>query len=539
MAAKILVSDPIANEGIEILKRAGEVDVKTGLSKDELIAIIGDYDALAVRSETKVTADVLEAAGKLKIIGRAGVGVDNIDVAKATERGVLVVNSPDGNTIAAAELSIAMLLALSRHIPHADSVRRKKYADEAGLKAAWKSARKNFVGIELHGKIAGVIGLGKIGSEVARRLQAFDMLVLGYDPYLTEEKAKELGVKLADLETIYKTADFITIHVPKTKETTGMIGEKQIALMKPTTRLINVARGGLIDEAALASALKAGTIGGAAIDVFTTEPAPIDNPLLGLDNVVHTPHLGASTNEAQVNVAIDIAEQIVDVLAGNPARAAVNMPRVSPETLSVLQPHLALAEKIGSLHAQLASKAIDQVEVVLSGDDYEGLPIAHIVRAVLKGLLDSMVAESVNFVNASALAKQRGIQVIETRKPLPADRASLLSVRARFGSTTREICGIVQAAGEIRIVHIDGYHVDIRPEGAMLVTEHSDRPGVIGKVGALFGENNINIGGMHVGRTGVGQRALMVILIDEPAPEELIEKVRQLPGMESAKQVQL
>jgi D-3-phosphoglycerate dehydrogenase len=365
------------------------------------------------------------------------------------------------------------------------------------------------------------------------------MQVLAYDPYLTEEKAKQLGVKLVDLETIYRNADYITLHVPKTKETAGMIGEKQLEMMKPTVRLINVARGGLIDEQALANALINKKIAGAAIDVFSSEPALASNPLLGLDNVVHTPHLGASTSEAQINVAVDIAEQIVDVLAGNPARAAVNMPRVSAETLSRLQPHLVLAEKIGSLHAQLSTRPIDKVEIILSGAEYDDLPNSHIVRAVLKGLLDSMVAESVNFVNASALAKQRGIEVIDSRKPGARDYGSLLTVRAWSGEHSREICGTAQSPIDIRIVHIDGYYVDIKPEGSMLVTEHKDRPGVVGKVGTLCGENNINIGGMHVGRTGVGQKALMVLIIDGPAPESILEEVRQLPGMDTVRQVQL
>ena len=343
---KVLVSDPIAPEGIEILKKVAEVDVKTGLSKDELAAIIGDYDALAVRSETKVTADILAQAAKLKIIGRAGVGVDNIDVEAATNRGILVVNSPDGNTFAAAELTVAMLLALARHIPQADQ----------GLRAGrWD--RKKYMGSEVYGKTLGVIGLGKIGREVAKRLQSFEMRVIGYDPYLKPEQAEALGIKLADLDTLYQESDYITVHVPKTKETTGMINAEKLALMKPTVRLINVARGGIMDEAAVAEAAKAGRIGGAAIDVFSTEPAPADNPLLGIPNIITTPHLGASTEEAQVNVAIDIAEQIVDVLGGKPARAAVNMPSVSAEMLGRLQPYLTLAEKIGSLHAQLTSSS--------------------------------------------------------------------------------------------------------------------------------------------------------------------------------------
>lgn len=527
MLAKVLVSDPIAGEGIAILEKAAHVDVRTGLSKDQLISIIGDYDALAVRSETKVTADVLEAAKKLKIIGRAGVGVDNIDVAKATERGVLVVNSPEGNTIAAAELTVAMLLALSRNIPQADSALRN---------GEWK--RSKYVGVEVYKKTLGVIGLGKIGREVTRRMQSFGMPVLAYDPYVDADTGRQLGVTLVDLPTLYKNSDYITLHIPKTKDTQGLIGAEQLAMMKPGARIVNVARGGLIDEEALAEALKSGHIGGAAIDVYSSEPAKPDNPLLGLPNVVHTPHLGASTEEAQINVAIDIAEQIVDVLAGNPARSAVNMPSVSADVLSRLQPFLSLADKIGSLHAQLAGSRIDKVEVIFVGD-FEDLPTVHIVRAVLKGVLGAILPESVNYVNAPTLAQRRGVQVIESRRPASESHSALLTVRAQSGDQAREICGAVFGADDIRIVHIDGFGVDIKPFGSMIFTEHNDRPGIIGKVGTLLGENSINIGGMHVGRSGIGQRALMALLIDEPVSDKLVDEIKTLAGMEWARQVQL
>jgi D-3-phosphoglycerate dehydrogenase len=525
--AKVLVSDPIANEGIEILAKAADVDVKTGLSESELIAIIGDYDALAVRSETKVTAAVLAAAKNLKIIGRAGVGVDNIDVIRATEQGVLVVNSPEGNTIAAAELTVAMLLALARNISPADQALRN---------GEWK--RSKYVGVEVYKKTVGVIGLGKIGREVTKRLQAFGMNVLAFDPYLTEEAGRQLGVRVTDLNTIYRESDYITLHVPKTKETAGMIGAEQIAMMKPTVRLVNVARGGLIDESALADALKANRIGGAAIDVYSTEPAPKDNPLLGLPNVLHTPHLGASTEEAQVNVAIDIAEQIVDVLAGKPARAAVNMPSVSQDVLLRLAPYLTLAEKIGSLQSQLAVGRIDSVEVIFAGD-FDDFPTVHLVRAVLKGFLEPLVAESVNYVNAPTLAKRRGVEVVESRHPATGDHSCLLSVRAHAGDKTREICGTVYNNNEVRIVHIDGFRVNVKPTGYLLVTEHKDKPGIIGKVGTILGEKGINIGGMHVGRAGIGESALMVLVIDSPLSDELVEQIKTVAGMETAKQVQL
>ena len=524
---KVLVSDPIAPEGIEILKRVAEVDVKTGLPKEELAAIIGEYDALAVRSETKVTADIIAKAGNLKIIGRAGVGVDNIDVEAATKRGILVVNSPEGNTMAAAELSVAMLLALARNIPQADQALRN---------GEWK--RSKYMGSEVFHKTLGVIGLGKIGREVVRRAQAFGMDILGYDPYFKPEQAEALGIRLVDLNTLYRELDYITVHVPKTKETSGMIGAEQLATMKPTVRLINCARGGIIDEAALAEAAKAGKIGGAAVDVYTTEPAPADNPLLGIPNIITTPHLGASTEEAQVNVAIDIAEQIADVLQGKSARSAVNMPSVSAEVLARIEPYLQLAEKIGSLHSQLTATGVREVEVIYSGD-FEALPTVHLTRAVLKGVLDPVVPDSVNYVNAPSLASARGIKVTESRVEFTEGQSNLLTVRATTGNSVREISGTVLDRNNIRIMYIDGYRVDVRPTGAMLITAHTDRPGIIGKVGTLLGDNGINIAGMHVGRESEGQQAVMVLKLDSPLPEELLQKIVQIDGMETARQVQL
>ena len=525
---RVLVSDPIAPEGIEILKRIADVDVKTGLPKEELAAIIGDYDALAVRSETKVTAGVIANATRLKIIGRAGVGVDNIDVDAATKRGILVVNSPDGNTIAAAELTVGMLLALARNIPQADAALRG---------GEWK--RSKYMGSEVYNKTVGVIGLGKIGREVAKRLQSFGMRVIGSDPYLKPEQAETLGITLVDLDTLYKESDYISVHTPKTKETLGMINAEKLALMKPTVRLINCARGGIIDEAALAEAAKSGRIGGAAIDVFSVEPAASDNPLLGIPNIVTTPHLGASTEEAQVNVAIDIAEQIADVLQGRPARAAVNMPSVAADVLARIQPYLTLAEKIGSLHAQLTSSNIEEVEVIYAGD-FENLPTVHLTRAVLKGLLEPIVPESVNYVNAPGLAASRGIKITESRTDADEAHPCLLTVRKRGPGSDREICGTVFSPDNIRIVHIDGFRVDIRPTGPMLITQHTDQPGIIGKVGTTLGDAGVNIAGMHVGReSGEGSPAVMVLKLDAPVPDAVVAQIRQIPGMESAKQVVL
>ena len=395
------------------------------------------------------------------------------------------------------------------------------------------------MGSEVYGKTLGVIGLGKIGREVAKRLQAFGMSVVGYDPYLKPEQAEALGIRLADLDTLYRESDYITVHVPKTKETTGMINSEKIALMKPGVRLINVARGGIFDEAAVAKAAIEGRIAGAAIDVYSTEPAPADNPLLGIPNILTTPHLGASTEEAQTNVAIDIAEQIVEVLQGKPARAAVNMPSVSADLLVRLQPFLTLAEKIGSLHAQLTSSPISEVDVTYAGD-FESLPTVHLTRAVLKGLLDPIVPESVNYVNAPTLAQARGIKVTESRTPDASEGgAATLTVRKRGGTHDREIAGIVLGPNNVRILTIDGYRVDIRPEGAMLVTQHTDRPGIIGKVGTLLGDGGINIAGMHVGRESESGRAVMVLKLDSATPEPLLEQIRAVDGMETARLVQL
>jgi len=529
MAAKVLVSDPVAAEGVAILRRAGlEVDVRTGLTKDELIEIIGDYDALAVRSETKVTADVLEAAKRLKIIGRAGVGVDNIDVERATQKGVIVVNSPEGNTIAAAELTVALLLSLSRSIPQAN----------ASMKAG-KWDRKKYVGVEVYGKTAGVVGLGKIGREVAKRLLGMEMNVLAYDPFLSKEQADALGVRLVDLEGIYRHSDYITVHVPKTKETAGMVGAEQIAQMKDGVRLINVARGGIFQEAAVLEGLQSGKIAGAAIDVWEEEPTPADNPLALLPQVVATPHLGASTEEAQVGVAVDIAEQIVEVMQNRPARAAVNMPSLAPDVLAKTQPFLTLAEKIGSLQSQLSTSGVTSVEIHYQGDFAPGQQL-HLTRAVMKGLLTPILAASVNFVNAPTLAQERGIKITEARSQTSEDYDNLITVRA-VANSGREcvISGTIFGAKEARIVEIDGLRLDFKPEGFHLVTRHTDRPGIVGKVGTLLGGRDVNIAGMYLGRAAARGHAVMALSLDNPVPDEVLREIIALDGMEAARMVEL
>lgn len=531
---KVLVTDPISESGIAILRAIPgvEVDVRLGLKPDELKTAIGDYAALAVRSETKVTADILAAAHQLQIIGRAGVGVDNIDVTAATQRGIIVVNSPEGNTLAAAELSVALLLALARKIPQAD----------ASLRAG-KWERKKFVGTEIYGKTIGIIGLGKIGRSVAQRMKSFETTVIAYDPFATEESARRIGVEMVSLDTLYQRSDFITIHVPLNSETRNLIGAEQLAAMKDGVRIVNCARGGIVDETALAAAVQSGKVAGVAFDVFSKEPPDADNPLLALAENVLTPHLGASTEEAQVNVAIDIAEQIADVLQGKPARSAVNLPAISSEEMARLAPYLVLATKIGSLHTQMAlettgtGRPINAVEVIFAGD-YTAVPTESITRGVLQGILTPMLDEPVNLVNAPVLAEARGIKVTESHTRATSDFTALLTVRAHMPGGDRTIAGAVYGQ-DVRIIHIDGYHVDLPPFGHMLVTQHTDKPGIIGKVGTLLGDNQINIAGMHVGREAIGGRAIMALLVDESIPAELIERIRAIEGMEKAQLITL
>ena len=525
---KVLVSDPIAKEGIELLQKHFDVDVKTGMEKSQLIEIIGDYDALAVRSETKVTADVLEAAKNLKIIGRAGVGVDNIDVPVATQKGIIVVNSPAGNTIAAAELTMALILSLARNIPQGHAMLR------AG---EWKAARKALIGTELYGKTLGVYGLGKIGSAVAKRAQSFEMEVVGCDPFVSEDYALKIGIELVTLEELFKQSDYITLHVPATKDTKGSIGAKQIAMMKTGVRLINVARGGIVDEAALAKAVEEGKVAGIAFDVYEQEPPPAENPLLKLDKAITTPHLGASTEEAQINVAVDVSEQIVDVLNGKPARSAVNMPALSAEVLSAVGPYMTLGERMGVMAMQLADGAVQAIEISYCGE-LSGLETGPVSRSVLKGLLQPILTESVNLVNAPMIAESRGIKITESKSQAPEDYTSLLMVKVKTDKGEKLIEGTLFGKKDIRIVCIDDHEMDIVPEGNMLVTMHIDKPGIIGRVGTLLGSHSINIGGMHVGRKGIGTLAVMVLNVDDPISDGVMKQIAELDGIETARLVQ-
>lgn len=507
---RILIADPVAPEGIELLRSAGDVDVNTGLAPDALIDIIGNYDALVVRSETKVTRPVLEAATRMQVVGRAGVGVDNIDLDAATERGVIVVNAPQGNTVAAAEHTVALLMALARHVAQADASMR-----------AGKWDRKTYIGTEIRGKTLGIIGLGKIGSEVARRAVAMEMRVLAHDPFVPVERVRALGVESADFEQLIMLSDFISVHPPLTAATQGIIGEAEMARMKDGVRLINVARGGIIDEAALAAAVASGKVGGAAIDVFTAEP-PVDNPLLGDPRIIVTPHLGASTAEAQERVAVDVAEQIVEVFGGKPARYAVNAPMLAPETLQVIQPYMAVAEMLGSVATQLVTGKLESIEIEYYGEIAEH-DITPLRASVIRGLLRPISEENVNIVNANLVAQSRGWDIEERKRTSHDTFLNLVHVKVGTSEAEVTVGGTVEH-GHPNIVIINGLDMDLVPEHGtfLLACDNEDRPGMIGRVGTLLGGWDINIQSMQVGRRGRRGRALMVIAVDEsPTPEQL------------------
>lgn len=522
---KILVSDHLAEQGIEILKNEFEVDVATGLKPEELIKRIGNYEALIVRSETQVTKDVINAGKKLKIIGRAGVGVDNIDVNAATERGIIVVNAPEGNTISAAEHTIAMMMSMSRNIPQANASLKSKKWD-----------RKKFMGVEVRDKILGIVGLGRIGSEVAKRALGLEMKLLAYDPFISQERANELGVELTTVEDIVKRADYITVHTPLTKETKDIISSKEFAIMKKGARLINCARGGIINEEALAKAVKDGIVGGAAIDVFTKEP-PFENPLLELDRVVVTPHLGASTEEAQINVAVSVAEQIVNALKGLPVKNAINMPYVKPDMMKIIEPYLPLAEKMGRLSTQLIGGNYEKVEVSYSGELAEK-DVAPLTLAVLKGLLEPFLGAGVNYVNAPVIANERKIKVTESKSKTAEGYPSQITVKLSRKGEEKLVSGSI-IGKEARIVQIDAYRIDVIPSNYMIVAKHEDRPNIIGPCCMILGRNSINIAGMQVGRITRGGEAIMVLNIDSEVNNGILDEIRKVNGIIDAKQVVL
>jgi len=521
---RVLLSDTLAPQGIEVLKRYPQIqfEIKTGLKPSELADIIDSYDALLIRSSTRVTREVIERAASLKVIGRAGVGVDNVDLEAATRRGIVVMNSPLGNSVTTAEHAIAMMMAMARQIP----------AATAAVKTG-KWERSRFMGTEVCNKTLGVVGLGNIGRIVADRAAGLKMKVIGYDPILTREAAARLGIELVALDDLIARADFITVHTPLTSETRGLIGAAAFARMKKGVRIINCARGGIVDEKALADALASGKVAGAALDVFVEEPPPPDHPLLKFDNVVATPHLGAATDEAQVQVAIDIAQQVAEFLVNGTITNAVNIPAVSPKELEIIGPHLSLGEKLGRLAAQLVSEAPTAITVAFGGEASNLKPDA-ITAAVLKGLMSGFLDEELNLVNAPFIARERGISISETRSREVTDFVNTLSVIVATRSGEHEVAGAVLGNRALRLIRIDGYRVESVPEGYFLMLHNRDVPGVVGAVGTMLGQSGINIAGLELDRDRVGGTALSLIEVDGPVPAEILEKLKTIPAITSA-----
>jgi D-3-phosphoglycerate dehydrogenase len=509
---KVLVAESVAAQGLELLRSHHDVDVRVGLDRAELCSILPEYDALIVRSQVQVDRELIEAGSRLVVIGRAGVGVDNVDLEAATRAGITVVNAPTGNTIAAAEHTLALLYGVARRIAAADaSVRRGE----------WERSR--FTGLELRGRVLGIIGLGKIGQAIAVRARAMEMTVLGVDPYLSPEQAENHGVELVDLDALLARSDVVSVHVPLTRATRGLIGRDALAAMKPGALLLNVARGGVIDEAAVADALRSGHLGGAGIDVFEHEP-PTGSPLLDAPNTILTPHLGASTAEAQVLVSEEVAAQVADVLAGRSARYAVNAPLLTPETARAIAPYLPLAEVLGRFFAQFCRTAVRTITLEIAGDlaEHDGSPLT---AALLRGLLESTTTERVNLVNAGALARARGITVVERKTPDAGAFSSLLTVSGDARGHSTAVAGTV-AAGEPRLTRLDGYRLDMAPADVMLITRHLDRPGTVGRVGIMLGEADVNISAMHLARTRPREDALMILALDDDVPDEVAEAIR-------------
>lgn len=525
---KVLVSDTLSEEGLEILRSAGlNVIYKPGLPSEELKKEIEDADALIIRSGTKVTKEIIEHAKRLKVIGRAGTGLDNVDVAKATEKGIVVMNVPGGNTLSAAEHTFALLLSLARRIPQAD------VAVKSGV---WD--RKKFIGVELNGKVLGIIGLGRIGSIVAERALCFKMKVLAYDPYVSPEFAKERGVELVSLDELLSRSDFVTIHTPLTRETYHLLNKERISKMKKGAYLINCARGGIVDENALYEALVSGHLAGAALDVFEKEPVPPDHPLLKLNNVVVTPHLGASTVEAQKVVAVEIAKQVVDYLLHGIIRNAVNVPAITGEALAVLKPVLNLAERLGSFAVQLIEGAITEVEITYLGEVAK-LDVKPATVALVKGLLSPYLKEDVNYVNSLIRAKERNIKVSEIKTESAEDFTSLVRVKVLSSKDSILVEGTIFGKNEPRIVKINDFRLDALPEGHMLFIFNEDRPGVIGKIGTILGNHNLNIARMYVGQDPMKKRNIILLSLDQPPTQEALEELQKEPTVYLVKALEL
>jgi D-3-phosphoglycerate dehydrogenase len=514
---RVLVAEAVAREGIELLEAEHEVDERLGCTPEELAAIVPEYDALIVRSQVQVDAALIAAGQRLVVIGRAGVGVDNVDLEAATRAGITVVNAPTGNTIAAAEHTLALLYGVARRTAAADaSIRRGE----------WR--RSAFAGVELRGRTLGIVGLGKIGQAIAVRARAMEMVVLGVDPFVTAEQAANHGVELVDFDTLLDRADVVTVHVPLTRQTRGLLGRDALARLRPGAIILNVARGGIVDEAALAEALVSGHIAGAGIDVFESEP-PTDSPLLAAPDTLLTPHLGASTAEAQVLVAEEVAAQVLDVLAGRSARYAVNAPLLTPETARAIAPSLPLAETLGRFFAQFSRGGVRTLTLEIAGElaEHDASPLT---AAVLRGMLESTTEERVNLVNAGALARARGITVVERKTPDGGAFAAQLTISSD-GPKGRVVVAGTVAGGEPRITRIGDYRLDLAPADVMLISRHHDRPGMVGRIGAMLGEADVNISAMHLGRTRPREDALMILALDEDVPAAVADAIRQLEAV--------
>lgn len=527
---KILVSDPLSEEGLKILKdvKDFQVEVKTELKPDALKAEIKDYDALIVRSATKVTREIINSAAKLRVIGRAGVGLDNVDLEAATQKGIIVMNTPQGNTISTAEHTMSMLLALSRNIPQANVSTKK---------GEWK--RSKFMGVELYNKTLGIIGLGRIGTEVAKRALSFGMKVLACDPFLSREVAESLGVEIVELKDLFERSDYITVHTPLTEETKHMLSTKEFGLMKKGVRVINCARGGIVDEAALVHAVKEGKVAGAAMDVFEKEPLLPESELLKLDNIITTCHLGASTEEAQVNVAIEVAEIVRDALLGRGIRNAANYPCIEAEVGRILEPYINLGEKLGVFSSQLVEGRYQELNINYSGEIIQ-YDLSPLTMALVKGILAPILKESVNFINAVAIARERGIKIKEAKSSKEKEEfVNLVQLEIKTDKETRRICGTLSANKQPRIVKIDDYYVEVSPIGEMIVIQNWDRPGIIGDLGTLLGKHKINIAGMTFGRQAPGGKAISVLNVDSPISAEVLEKIKKTENVLGVKVIKI
>jgi D-3-phosphoglycerate dehydrogenase len=521
---KVLIADKLSPAAVAIFQERGvETDVKTGLSKEELIKIVGDYDGIAIRSATKLTAEVIKAARKLKVIGRAGIGVDNVDIPAATAAGVIVMNTPFGNSITTAEHAISLMLALARDLPAANT------STQAGK---WEKNR--FMGVEITGKVLGLIGAGNIGSIVADRARGLKMRVVAYDPFLSAERAQELGVEKVELDDLLARADFITLHVPMTHETKNILSADAIAKTKKGVRIINCARGGLIDENALKAALDNGHVAGAALDVFEVEPAK-ENILFGNEKVVATPHLGAATTEAQENVALQVAEQISDYLLTGAITNALNMPSISAQEAQKVRPWIALAEKLGGFVGQLADSSLSAVEIVYEGTA-STLNTRALTQAALSGLLKPMLSE-VNMVNAPVIAKERGVKISEVRRDQQGVYEGYIKVTVTMGGTTRRVAGTVFSDGRPRLIQVKDIGVDAEFAPHMLYVVNEDKPGFIGKLGTILGDAKVNIANFTLGRSQPGQDAICIVDVDGKVPDDVIAAIAKLPPVKMAKEL--